>query len=75
MISLGSGLGEGECYSISDLFVDGEKGLKHEKNLADGSKGMMEKLMKPNSALLGTINEMIWKMETSIFGAVVRIEF
>lgn len=73
MINLGSGLREGECYSISDLLVDGEKGLKHEKHLADGSRGMMEGLMKPDSAFLGTMNEMIWRMKTSIFGAVVRI--
>ena len=57
------------------MFFDKEKGLKHEKNLADGSKEIMAKLIKPNSAFLKTINQMIWKMETSIFGAVIRIKF
>lgn len=72
LISSGSGLKEGERYSIGELFIDGETVLKRqEKALAIGSRETLEKLLRPESPFVGTMNKMIWSNSSSIFGPVV----
>lgn len=64
-------LEEGKCYSLTDIFRDGERALKEERCLSDGSRKMMARLMKDGSGFVKAIED-IWTWQGQTFGPVVR---
>ena len=61
-------------YTLEDLIVCGEDTMKEKiDTFKVGSQKTLSHCLKPNTILLNTIKNLVWKANNSIFGAVVSL--